>query len=117
MPIADVTGGMIEQEALGELVFRLDDREHSLIAIGNEESSTYFVMLWDSTATTETYQAGRYMRVPAVDEEDWTVIDFNRTYNAPCVFTEFSVCGLPPLENWLELAVTAGEKRPDEVAH
>jgi hypothetical protein len=74
-------------------------------------------MMWDSTATTETYQAGRYLRVEKVDEEGWTTIDFNRSYNAPCVFTAFSVCALPPRENWLDLPVTAGEKRPDKPAY
>ena len=46
------------------------------------------------------------------DEDGWTTIDFNRAYNAPCVFTPFSVCALPPRANWLQLPVTAGEKRP-----
>ena len=117
IPLADITGGMIEQDAIGELVFRKADREHRLIAFGNEQSRSYFVSLWDSTAITETYQAGRYMRVPAAGEDGWTTIDFNRSYNAPCVFTAFSVCSLPPLENRLDLAVTAGEKRPEKPAY
>ena len=33
-------------------------------------------------------------------------------YNPPCVFTAYSTCALPPPENRLGLAVTAGEKRP-----
>ena len=74
-------------------------------------------MMWDSTATIDTYQAGRYMRVPLADEDGWTTIDFNRAYNPPCVFSAFSVCALPPPENRLRLAVTAGERRPDEPAH
>ena len=117
IPLADITGGMIEQDAIGELVFRKADGEHRLIAFGNEQSRSYFVSMWDSTAISETYQAGRYMRVPAADEDGWTTIDFNRSYNAPCVFTAFSVCSLPPLENWLDLAVTAGEKRPEKPAY
>ena len=68
--------------------------------------------LWDSTGVADTYQGGRYMRVPLADDEGWTTIDFNRAYNPPCVFTPYSVCSLPPHENRLALAVTAGEKRP-----
>jgi len=49
-----------------------------------------------------------------VDESGWTTIDFNRTYNAPCVFTAYSVCALPPRANWLTMHVTAGEKRPEK---
>lgn len=112
--VPDVTGGTVEYQARGELVFRKDGREHRMIATAGDNSSSFFVMMWDSTATTETYQAGRYLRVDFPDEDGWTSIDFNRAYNAPCVFTPYSVCALPPRENWLELAVTAGEKRPAE---
>ena len=110
----DVTGGIVVQQAPGELVFRRDGQEHRMIAIAGPNSTSYFIMMWDSTATTETYQAGRYLRVPVVDSTGWTTIDFNRTYNAPCVFTAHSVCALPPRENWLPFPVTAGEKRPAE---
>ena len=112
LTVPDVTAGTIEYRVPGELVFQVDGREHSLIATAGETSTSFFILMWDSTATTETYQAGRYLRVGLPDEEGWTTIDFNRAYNAPCVFTPFSVCGLPPRANWLDLPVTAGEKRP-----
>lgn len=112
LTVPDVTAGTIEYRAPGELVFQIDGTEHSLIATASETASSFFIMMWDSTATTETYQAGRYMRVEMPDEDGWTTIDFNRAYNAPCVFTPFSVCALPPRANWLQLPVTAGEKRP-----
>jgi uncharacterized protein (DUF1684 family) len=38
------------------------------------------------------------------------VVDFNKAYNPPCAFNEYSTCPLPPHENRLDLAVTAGEK-------
>lgn len=113
--VPDVTGGTVEYTAPGELVFEKDGREHRLIATASATSTSYFVMMWDSTATVDTYQGGRYLRAPFVDEEGWTMIDFNRTYNAPCVFTAYSVCALPPRANWLTMAVTAGEKRPDKL--
>ena len=117
VPLADVTGGTVENVAPGELVFRARDREHRLIAFATASSRSYFVILWDSTAVDDTYQGGRYMRVPFPDDEGWTTIDFNRAYNPPCVFTPHSVCGLPPRENRLTLAVTAGEKRPSAPAY
>ena len=76
-------------------------------------STTYFIMIWDSTALTSTYQAGRYLRAPIADSTGWTVIDFNRTYNPGCVFSDFSVCGLPPEENRMPFALPAGEMRPE----
>lgn len=112
LAVRDVLSGQIEYQVPGELIFERDGAEHRLLAIASEESTSFFVMLWDETARTQTYQAGRYLRVPFADADGWTVIDFNRTYNAPCAFTAHSVCGLPPPENHLALAVTAGEKRP-----
>lgn len=116
VPTPDVTGGIVTQRVPGELVFRLGGREHRLLAAADTNSTTYFVMVWDSTALSTTYQAGRYVRAPVADSTGWTVLDFNRTYNPPCVFTAFSVCAFPPPENRLPLAITAGEKRPAEVA-
>jgi uncharacterized protein (DUF1684 family) len=110
--VPDVTGGTVEYQARGELVFRRNGREHSLIATAGDNASSFFIMMWDSTAIADTYQGGRYLSAPMPDAEGWTTIDFNRAYNAPCVFTAFSVCALPPRENWLELHVSAGEKRP-----
>lgn len=117
LQFADVTGGLIEYRAPGELRFRVDGREHSLIATANEGASSFFIIMWDSTATVDTYQAARYLRADMADENGWTTIDFNRAYNPPCVFTAFSVCALPPRENRLALHVTAGEKRPDPPFH
>jgi uncharacterized protein (DUF1684 family) len=114
---ADVTGGLIEYRAPGELRFRVDGREHSLIATANEGASSFFIIMWDSTATVNTYQAARYLRAPMPDENGFTTIDFNYAYNPPCVFTAFSVCALPPRENRLGLYVTAGEQRPDPPFH
>ena len=116
LTVPDVAGGTIEYTAPGDLVFRVGRREHRLIATAGPRSTSYHLMMWDSTAVTTTYQGGRYLRVPLADEDGWTTIDFNRAYNAPCVFTAYSVCGLPPRENWLALAVTAGEMRPDPAA-
>ena len=112
LPVWDVVRGTIEYETPGELVFRKNGREHRLIAVAGASSSRYFIMMWDSTATSSTYQGGRYLGVPFADEDGWTTIDFNRTYNAPCVFSIYSTCALPPRENRLALRVLAGEKRP-----
>jgi uncharacterized protein (DUF1684 family) len=109
--VADVADGIQAYRAPGELVFRIAGQEHRLAVSADSGSRDYFIMLWDSTATTTTYGAGRYLRVPVADSTGWTVIDFNRTYNPPCAFTAFSTCAFPPPENKLPFAITAGEKR------
>ena len=70
----------------------------------------YFVIFGDRTNGTETYGAGRFLYVaPPVDGK--TVIDFNKAYNPPCVFTPYATCPLPPPQNKLPIRVEAGEKQ------
>ena len=109
--VGDVADGTQAYHSPGELVFRIAGREHRLAVSADSGSRDYFIMLWDSTATTTTYGAGRYLRAPLADSTGWTVIDFNRTYNPPCAFTAYSTCAFPPPENRLPFAITAGEKR------
>jgi uncharacterized protein (DUF1684 family) len=109
--VSDIVEGTQSYISPGELVFRVKGREYRLAVSADSSSRSLFVMLWDSTATTTTYEAGRYVRVPLPDERGWTVIDFNQTYNPPCVFTPFSTCAFPPPENRLNIWITAGEKR------
>ncbi|MGH7551435.1 MAG: DUF1684 domain-containing protein [Longimicrobiales bacterium] len=109
--VADIAEGTQAFRSPGELVFRVGRREHRLAAFAEAEDTIFFVMIWDSTATTSTYQAGRYMRVPFPDSTRWTTIDFNRAYNPPCVFTPYSTCAFAPPENRLTIAILAGEKR------
>jgi len=112
--VADVVEGTQSYHSPGELVFRIAGKEHRLAVSADSGSRDYFIMLWDSTATSSTYGAGRYLRVPLADSTGWTVIDFNRTYNPPCAFTAFSTCAFPPPDNRLTFAITAGEKRVKE---
>lgn len=109
--VADIAEGTQSYRSPGELVFRVGAREHRLVAFAEPKDTIFFLMIWDSTARTTTYQAGRYLRVPFPDTTGWTVIDFNRAYSPPCVFTPYSTCAFAPRENRLALAVNAGEKR------
>jgi len=63
----------------------------------------------DASSGRETYGGGRFLHVPAATG-DRLLLDFNRAINPPCAFTPFAVCPLPPAENRLPFAVTAGEK-------
>jgi uncharacterized protein len=38
------------------------------------------------------------------------VVDFNKAYNPPCVFSPYATCPLPPPQNRLAVRVDAGEK-------
>ncbi len=94
----------------GAVVFAVDGQEYRLDVTGNPDSKRFSVVFGDETNGGETYGGGRFLSVEAPFEGDWIVIDFNRAYNPPCVFTAFATCPLPPPQNKLALRVEAGEK-------
>ena len=109
--VPDVRGGTQGLRSPGELVFRVRGKEQRLVAFAEPKDTNFFVVIWDSTARSTTYQAGRHMRVAFPDSTGWTVLDFNRAYNPTCAFTPYSVCAFAPQENHMQFAITAGEKR------
>jgi hypothetical protein len=81
----------------------------------DDDSRTLFVPFRDKTTGQQSYQGGRYMEFePDRDLEDGDVVtlDFNLAYSPFCAFSETFACPMPPEENWLEVAVAAGEKAP-----
>lgn len=111
IPIVNIVGMTENMESPGALVFDKDGHTWRLDAIlESPADKDLFVMLADATSGRETYGAGRYMYVPK-PEKDRVWLDFNQAYNPPCAFTEFATCPLPPRQNRLDLAVTAGEKK------
>lgn len=111
IPIINVLGQHIDAVSPGVLEFTLDGKSYTLDGLVN--STRLFIILGDETNRNETYQAGRYLYVDYPEEgSEYTVIDFNKVYNPPCAFNVFTTCQLPPLQNRLDIAITAGEKRP-----
>jgi len=70
-----------------------------------------WLLFADRTNGRETYGAGRSLYSDGMPADGRVVVDFNKSYNPPCAFTDYSTCPLPPQQNRLDLAVTAGEKR------
>lgn len=68
----------------------------------------YFVPFRDKTSGADTYGAGRYLDVDPNDDGTVT-IDFNLAYNPYCAYNEAYSCPLPPVENWLQVPIEAGE--------
>ncbi|MEA1902474.1 MAG: DUF1684 domain-containing protein [Actinomycetota bacterium] len=69
----------------------------------------YFLPFRDSTSGKETYGAGRYLELDTNDDGTIT-IDFNMAYNPYCVYNEGYSCPIPPVDNWLQVPIEAGEK-------
>lgn len=110
IPISDVTGAVSEMECFGKLRFKINGKEHNLYPAGDGRTEDFFVMFADATSAIETYGGGRYLYIKKPDENNQTIIDFNKSTNPPCAFTQFATCPLPPALNILNINVTAGEK-------
>jgi uncharacterized protein (DUF1684 family) len=102
----------------GALGFNLDGREYRLDAViekGAEDE--LFIMFSDATSGKETYGPGRQMYTALPDSEGNVVLDFNRAFNWPCVFTIFATCPIPPRQNALPVRIEAGEKMYHGAGH
>jgi len=104
--------GTIERDSCpGALEFELDGVEYSLDAViekGSEDK--LFIMFADATSGAETYGPGRQLYTALPDRDNNVILDFNRAYNWPCVFTVYATCPLPPEQNRLPCRIEAGEK-------
>ncbi len=106
--INNVIGQSSIQESPGTLVFHLNGKTYRLDAL--QEGNELFIVFGDASNGKETYAAGRflYADMPGADGE--VLLDFNRSINPPCAFTDFATCPLPPQQNILPVPVLAGEK-------
>lgn len=84
----------------------------SIQLMSNEQYKDYlFLPFTDLTNGQNTYGGGRYidLRTSSV-REGQVEIDFNKAYNPYCAYSSGYSCPVPPEENDLPVAVTAGEK-------
>lgn len=109
MDIANVIGSLDPTGNPGVLHFEFAGKPYSLEALDGDEKQL-FLIIADRTSGKDTYGAGRFIYIDKPVDGKAT-IDFNQAYNPPCAFTAFSTCPLPPPENRLDLAVTAGERK------
>lgn len=101
----------------GKIEFELNDAKHSLLPMTDApDDSALFVVFGDATNGNETYGAGRFLTAPL--QPDGSVdLDFNKSYNPPCAFNQFTTCPLPPQGNVLSFAIPAGEKAYIDDSH
>jgi uncharacterized protein (DUF1684 family) len=107
--IVNLLGDVAEVPAAGRVRFEHAGTHHALLATWAGER--LFVNFRDATNGATTYGAGRFLTLdPPEDGRVW--LDFHRAHHPPCAHTPFATCPLPPLENRLPFAVTAGERHP-----
>lgn len=99
----------------GRFHFTVEDEEASLVIYSDPRAGDFFLPFKDATNGRETYGAGRYLdsHRPGIRRlsDDRLEIDFNYAYNPYCAYNERYSCPLPPSENWLRIAIRAGEKK------
>uniref|UniRef100_A0A832G7F9 DUF1684 domain-containing protein n=1 Tax=Ignavibacterium album TaxID=591197 RepID=A0A832G7F9_9BACT len=106
--VPNVLGQIEEEFSPGAVVFEKDGKNFRIDAI--DEGEKLFLIFADETSGEETYGGGRFLYVDKPDSSGNLILDFNKAYNPPCVFTKYATCPLPPEQNYLKLRIEAGEK-------
>jgi len=108
--IANVLGQIEPNLVYGYVEFDREGVTYRLLGLGNENSTSVWFLFNDRTNGRETYGAGRFLYSEGLPRDGRVVVDFNKAYNPPCAFNDYSTCPLPPQQNRLDMAVRAGEK-------
>jgi uncharacterized protein (DUF1684 family) len=101
---------------IGWVSFTIDGTDVRLAVYWlNEYSGGVFIPFRDATSGAETYGGGRYLWDSAKgadlgSSDDELVLDFNYAYHPSCVYDPRWSCPLAPQENWLPVAIAAGER-------
>jgi uncharacterized protein (DUF1684 family) len=106
--VPNIVGPALPEPCPGRVVFEHAGASHALEPTG-EAGEELFVVFGDETNGSETYGGGRFLYADWPGEDGVVVLDFNRAYNPPCVFTDFATCPLPPPQNKLPFRIAAGE--------
>ncbi len=105
--IMNVLGDELKMKSPGLLSFKLRGKTYQLRPV-IEDDKKLFIIFRDRTAGKTTYGAGRYLYAD-LPKDGTVVLDFNRAENPPCAFTLYATCPLPPRQNFLPVAINAGE--------
>ena len=110
-----VVGAVVEglthhQDAVGTVSFEIGGTPASLVVFRGARGAQ--VQFTDATSGVTTTGTTRSLALPEPDVAGGLVLDFNRTQNLPCAFTDHATCPLPPPENRLRVAIEAGEQDP-----
>ena len=106
----DVFGETGREASKADLVLAIDGAVHRLQALPGGDLGELWLIFGDATNGRETYGGGRYLYTGPPGEDGTVVVDFNRAYNPPCVFTPYATCSLPWPANRLAVRIEAGER-------
>ena len=97
---------------LGTLSFTINDTlcTLSLYKSLDVTDSSLFLPFTDASNGISTYYSGRYIDIEQSQLGDTVLVDFNKSYNPYCAYSDRYSCPIPPRSNWLTVKITAGEK-------
>lgn len=111
IPVPNILGSVNPTPSPASVVFEYEGDEFRLaLWKDSDDPVNFFTAFADDTNGETTYGGGRFLWIDAPDEDGMSVVDFNRAYNPPCVFTPYATCPLPPRQNRLSFPVEAGER-------
>lgn len=109
LSIVNVIDEISEEPSPGFVEFKINGKTHKMDVIGNDDG--LFFVFRDGTSGDTTYRPSRFLFVDKKPEPNTTFkLDFNKAYNPPCAFSEFTTCPLPPKQNIMQTRIEAGEK-------
>ncbi len=112
--IEDTKGNIRDFIRWGEFQFEIKGQNCVLQAYkGDISDDRFFVPFRDLTTGKETYGAGRYIDLQPYEhktEQGTWILDFNKSYNPWCAYSQDYACPFVPPENWLKVEVRAGER-------
>ncbi len=110
IPIVNVIDEVSNEPCPGYVEFKLNGKPQRMDVIGDDDAGMFFVFR-DATSRDSTYPPSRFLYVEQKPEPNTTFkLDFNKAYNPPCAFSEFTTCPLPPKQNIYKARIEAGEK-------
>jgi len=99
----------------GFLKFSKDGRHFRInVYEGYSRSGEKYYSIWftDLTTNKESYGVGRYIDFDINPDPEFVyTLDFNRAYNPYCSYSPRYSCAIPSNEDYLDLEITAGEKK------
>ena len=107
IPIVNVLGEISEEPSPGYVEFKMAGKTFRLDPIDEGDGELFFIFR-DGTSGRTTYPPGRFLAA-SKSNDGKVVMDFNKAYNPPCAFSEFTTCPLPPRQNHMKIRVEAGE--------
>ena len=110
------TDRLPEYVKYGEAHFEMENKKIVLNIYQNikyskidEFKNDLFLPFTDFTSGDGSYGGGRYIDLK-IPDNDLIVIDFNKSYNPYCAYSQRFSCPIPPEENDVSLRIEAGIK-------